>query len=272
MLMPRFECLDCNNCNDHRLTHRPNALFLFRLQVFKRIREEKPEVYKKLVPIPGDVTSDKLGISPEHEQLLIDTAEIVFHCAATLKLEARLKDAIEMNTIGTKRILDLCLQMKRLKALLHLSTAFCYCDKVRSARSVRNRSPVLLIQFVPFPSPNAQEVLTEKVHDFHHNPYDLMRTVEWMDEKALDMITPNLLTPHPNTYTYSKRLAEMLVRDTYSKLRVCIVRPSIGKSAMSSERLQDRSSRNKRISVFSLPLAFQCALPMRNQSKDGWTV
>uniref|UniRef100_A0A182FRU7 Fatty acyl-CoA reductase n=1 Tax=Anopheles albimanus TaxID=7167 RepID=A0A182FRU7_ANOAL len=171
-----------------------------KLPVFKRIREEKPEVYKKLVPIPGDVTSDRLGISPEHEKLLIETTEIVFHCAATLKLEAKLKDAIEMNTVGTKRILDLCQQMKRLQALLHLSTAFCYCDK---------------------------EVLTEKVHDFHHNPYDLMRTVEWMDEKALETITPTLLTPHPNTYTYSKRLAEMMVRDAYGKLRVCIVRPSI---------------------------------------------
>lgn len=75
-----------------------------------------------------------------------------------------------------------------------------------------------------------QEVLNERVYDFHHNPYDLMRTVEWMDEETLNQITPNLMKPHPNTYTYSKRLTECLVRDSYPQLPVCIVRPSIGKS------------------------------------------
>ncbi|KAL9705373.1 hypothetical protein quinque_008891 [Culex quinquefasciatus] len=172
----------------------------FKLPVFQRIRDQKPEVFKKLVPIQGDVTFDGLGISNEDLSKLINETEIVFHCAATLKLEAKLKDAIEMNTVGTKRMLDLCKQMEKLQVLLHLSTAFCYCDK---------------------------EVLNERVYDFHHNPYDLMRTVEWMDEETLNQITPNLMKPHPNTYTYSKRLTECLVRDSYPQLPVCIVRPSI---------------------------------------------
>ncbi|XP_062545047.1 putative fatty acyl-CoA reductase CG5065 isoform X2 [Armigeres subalbatus] len=172
----------------------------FKLPVFQRIKNQKPEVFKKLVPIQGDITFDGLGISRDDVQRLTNEAEIVFHCAATLKLEANLKDAIEMNTVGTKRVLDLCKQMKKLQVLLHLSTAFCYCDK---------------------------EVLNERVYDFHHSPYDLMRAIEWMDEKTLDLITPNLLKPHPNTYTYSKRLTECLVRDSYPQLPVCIVRPSI---------------------------------------------
>lgn len=89
-------------------------------------------MFKKLVPIQGDITFDGLGISHDDIDKLINEAEIVFHCAATLKLEANLKDAIEMNTVGTKRVLDLCKQMKKLQVLLHLSTAFCYCDKVRA--------------------------------------------------------------------------------------------------------------------------------------------
>lgn len=36
--------------------------------------------------------------------------------------------------------------------------------------------------------------------------------------------------PHPNSYTYSKRLAEALVEACFPELPVCIVRPSIGKS------------------------------------------
>lgn len=106
-----------------------------------------------------------------------------------------------MNTTGTKRVLDVCRNMKQLKALIHLSTAFCYCD---------------------------QEVLLEKVYDCPHDPNDLIRCAEWMDVKTLEKITPNLLSPHPNTYTYSKRLAEILVQKEYPNLPVVIARPSIG--------------------------------------------
>lgn len=130
------------------------------------------------------------------------TTNIVFHCAATLKLEANLKDALDMNTSGTKRVLQLAKKMTNLLAFLHLSTAFCYCD---------------------------QEVLLEKVYDCPHDPNELMRLAEWMDVKTLNKITPELLHPHPNTYTYSKRLAEILVQNEYPNMPVAILRPSIGK-------------------------------------------
>lgn len=38
-----------------------------------------------------------------------------------------------------------------------------------------------------------------------------------------------LIEPHPNTYTYSKRLAEKLVSDEHKNMPVAIARPSIGK-------------------------------------------
>lgn len=121
--------------------------------------------------------------------------------AATLKLEANLKEAIDMNLAGTRRVIELCLEMPNLISVVHLSTAFCYCD---------------------------QEVLLEKVYDCAHKPDDLIRCVEWMDVKTIDKITADLLKPHPNTYLYSKRLAEQLVRDEYPRLPICIARPSIG--------------------------------------------
>lgn len=55
-----------------------------------------------------------------------------------------------------------------------------------------------------------------------------MRAIEWMDDSTIDLMTPKLLEPHPNTYTYSKRLAESLVRDQQIFMPCAIVRPSIG--------------------------------------------
>ncbi|KAG8239148.1 hypothetical protein J437_LFUL018767 [Ladona fulva] len=69
--------------------------------------------------------------------------------------------------------------------------------------------------------------MEEKTYPVPVDPEDIMRCVRWMDEDMLDAITPRLLSPHPNTYTYSKRLAEKLVEDYGKCMPVAIVRPSI---------------------------------------------
>lgn len=61
------------------------------------------------------------------------------------------------------------------------------------------------------------------------NPENVTKLVEWLDEKQLALITPSLLGPHPNCYTFSKRLAESVVEQAYPELPVVIARPSIGK-------------------------------------------
>lgn len=171
--------------------------------MFKRINEEKPEMFKKIVPVYGDITLPDFGLNGEHLKKVVSSANIVFHMAASLKLEATLKPNVEMNLLGTKHAIEICKKMNNLILLVHLSTAFCTCDETG--------------------------LLYEKVYDWAHDPKELLRCAEWMDEKAMEAITPKLLGPHPNTYTYTKRLAEILVRSEAANLPVCIVRPSIGK-------------------------------------------
>lgn len=48
-----------------------------------------------------------------------------------------------------------------------------------------------------------------------------------MDEELVSTLTPKLIRQHPNTYTYTKALAEYLVQQEASHLNVAIVRPSI---------------------------------------------
>lgn len=49
----------------------------------------------------------------------------------------------------------------------------------------------------------------------------------WMDDKLVSMMTPRLLGERPNTYTFTKALAEYLVQQECGNLNVAIVRPSI---------------------------------------------
>ncbi|KAL1117018.1 hypothetical protein AAG570_004346 [Ranatra chinensis] len=173
---------------------------MINIPLFSRIRKECPERLKNLVAINGDVSSEGLGLDgPDHDRL-VEEVSVVIHGAATLRLEAKLKDAVRMNTEGTFRVMRLCQQMKKLKVVVHMSTAFCHVDHL---------------------------VMEEKVYPPPADPQDIMDVCRWMDDKTMDMVTPSLLKPHPNSYTYSKRLAEAVVNSFYPQLPAVICRPSI---------------------------------------------
>jgi len=162
----------------------------------------KPEVMKKIRPVWGDITEKDLKLNEEHLKYVTEKSQIVFHMAASLKLEATLRPNIIMNLTGTKHVLDVVRPMPNLVQFVYLSTAFCCID---------------------------QEVLHEKVYDFPHDPLDLIRCAEWMTEEAMADMQKAVLGFQPNTYTYTKRLAEILVRNEYNKgiMPAVIVRPSI---------------------------------------------
>lgn len=66
------------------------------------------------------------------------------------------------------------------------------------------------------------------MYETKDNPRDVIEVAKWLNAEALEAATPKIIAPHPNTYTYSKRLAESLVASEADNLPVCIIRPSIG--------------------------------------------
>lgn len=173
---------------------------LLNAKVFDRIKKEQPEVLNKLIPISGDITLAGLGIAPSDVKLLTDNVSVVFHSAATVKFDEVLKRSIEMNVQGTQRLVDLCHKMKDLLALVHVSTAYCNCDR---------------------------EEIGEMVYPMSVSPKQMIDAMEWMDEESVQAITPQLLGNRPNTYTYTKALAELVLLEDCGSLPVAIVRPSI---------------------------------------------
>ncbi|EZA46452.1 Putative fatty acyl-CoA reductase, partial [Ooceraea biroi] len=84
--------------------------------VFNRMREqEQTDLFKKLIPIAGDVGKENLGMSTVDRATVINTVQIVFHSAATLDFEADLKSTTTINLLGTRRIVQLCRDIKDLK-------------------------------------------------------------------------------------------------------------------------------------------------------------
>lgn len=67
----------------------------------------------------GDVGEENLGLSPEDRKTLQDNVNVAFHCAATLDFEANLKTTVNINLLGTRRVVELCSGMKKLKVGLY---------------------------------------------------------------------------------------------------------------------------------------------------------
>lgn len=55
----------------------------------------------------------------------------------------------------------------------------------------------------------------------------MMSICDWMSDELLEHLSPKLLKDRPNTYTFTKALAENLVEEYSDKLPIAIVRPSV---------------------------------------------
>lgn len=68
---------------------------------------------------------EKLDIDPEDEEELIEKLNIIFHCAAKAKFSLTLREALNFNTYGTLRVLQLAAKVKNLLVFSHISTSYC---------------------------------------------------------------------------------------------------------------------------------------------------
>lgn len=178
---------------------------LVNVPLFDRLRKERPSELNKIIPILGDITEPELGISPSDQALLAKTVSVVFHSAATVKFDEALKLSVTINMLGTKRLVELCHQMMSLEALIHVSTAYCNCDR---------------------------DEVNEVIYPPPYDPEKIIQCVQWMDDSLIQVLTPKLIGSRPNTYTFTKALAEHMLLKESGNLPVAIVRPSIVLSAL----------------------------------------
>lgn len=169
-------------------------------KLFAKVKSQQPDFKCKCVPITGDIINEGLGIDQSHEDILIKEVSVVFHSAATIKFDEEMKLSVQMNIVGVHLLLLLCKKMKKLEALVHISTAYANCD---------------------------QEKITEEVYPPPLHPSKLLSAVEWMDVETLNLMTPKMIGNRPNTYTYTKAIAESLLKEESGFLPIAIVRPSI---------------------------------------------
>ncbi|KAG6458356.1 hypothetical protein O3G_MSEX010815 [Manduca sexta] len=172
--------------------------------VFDQLRKKQPDFGQCITPVAGDIVEEQLGLNNRDFSTMIQKVDIIFHLAATTKFNEFLRTATLINVRGTREVLEMAKHCKRLKSFIYVSTAFCHATRSRIDSEI-------LEQF--YKSPISPEVL--------------IRIVESMDDERLIDITEKLIDDWPNTYTFTKAVAEELVRTSAEDLPICIVRPPI---------------------------------------------
>eukprot|EP01125_Pyxidicula_operculata_P022755 TRINITY_DN9554_c0_g1_i1.p1 TRINITY_DN9554_c0_g1~~TRINITY_DN9554_c0_g1_i1.p1 ORF type:complete len:466 (+),score=37.36 TRINITY_DN9554_c0_g1_i1:56-1453(+) len=171
--------------------------------VLKKLVKEKPHIRNLIRVVDGDVGKSKLGLSPADYDEVIKNITCIFHMAATTSFTENLRLAFEINVMGTKRVLDLAKSCKNLISMTYVSTCYTNCMRY-GTNEVR-----------------------EKVYPINFDPYEVVRKILAMSPEEADKATPNIIGGHPNTYTFSKMIAEHIVLEEKGKLPLAVVRPAI---------------------------------------------
>ncbi|KAG5674910.1 hypothetical protein PVAND_004855 [Polypedilum vanderplanki] len=167
--------------------------------VFDLLRKENPNFAEKIIPIEGDVMELNLGISNKNFEK-IKNVSIVFHSAASIRFDDNLKFAVLTNTRGTREVMRLAEKMKNIKVVMHVSTTY---------------SNVYL------------ETVEEKIYPPLVDWEKTIKICEESDQNQVDILTHHYINFMPNTYVFSKNLAEHCSYSFHDQLPIIIFRPSI---------------------------------------------
>ncbi|XP_028039317.1 fatty acyl-CoA reductase wat-like [Bombyx mandarina] len=176
----------------------------FNEPVYDNLRSQQPDFARKVIPVEGDISELGVGLNDEDRMKLAQEVNVIFHVAATTRFEEPLKKATFINVRGTREIMKLAKCCKDLRSFVHVSTAFSNATKSRINHD-----------------------LEEKIYESPVPPEVMIQLAETVEECRLNAITADLIRDWPNTYCFTKAIAENVVRTMGKDLPVAIVRPPV---------------------------------------------
>nr|XP_033197689.1 fatty acyl-CoA reductase 1-like [Bombus vancouverensis nearcticus] len=168
--------------------------------IFDGVRAQNPTIFDKIHLVEGDVTLPDLGLLQKDRDMLIENVNIVFHVAATINFHQPLDMIVNANVKGTANIIKLCKELKHVISVVYVSTAYS--------------------------NPNLSDI-EEKVYTTNLDPSLVIDICDRQDKELINLLEERILKTYPNTYTFTKNLAEQTISNNSKGLTVAIVRPSI---------------------------------------------
>jgi long-chain acyl-CoA synthetase len=95
--------------------------------VVGRLYDSPPPAYESVRALPADLLSDGLGLTAKHRREILARTSVIVHCAASIRFDLPLDEAMRTNAGGAEKILDLAEELQRvgrLEQVVHVSTAY----------------------------------------------------------------------------------------------------------------------------------------------------
>ncbi|KAE8751943.1 hypothetical protein FOCC_FOCC001420 [Frankliniella occidentalis] len=157
---------------------------------------------ERVSAVAGDCASTGLGLADEDRARLQDDVQVFIHTAASVRFDDPLKRAVLLNTRGAREAAALASGMRRLEVMVHVSTTYC-----------NTHANVIEERVYPMPA--------ETREDWR----EIISLAETLDEEALESRVARGY--QPNTYTFSKALAEQIMKDHSDRFNIAVFRPAI---------------------------------------------
>ncbi|MBI4530015.1 MAG: AMP-binding protein [Candidatus Latescibacteria bacterium] len=240
--------------------------------VFNRFRESHPSrfhtIRRKVVAVPGDLTTDRLGFDPDLYNRLTEEVQIVINSAATVVFDERLDHALEMNTLAPQRIMEFAMSCRE-AIFLHVSTAYVNGQREGSIPEALLPPDQTIAQHIHETDIKQQFSLEREIHDiraFSEKIYEasqdpkllnswrkaivrqngdgqmseerVERQIEtmknnWIEQRLIEegMRRAQRYGWH-DSYTFTKGMGEQLIIKHRGDLPVVIIRPAIIESSL----------------------------------------
>ncbi|XP_008195701.1 fatty acyl-CoA reductase wat-like [Tribolium castaneum] len=173
---------------------------LFDMACFERVKELRPNFREKIQMIQGDCSEPLLGLSSQVREILKKEVTVIISAAADVRFDQDLRQGVNNNVRNVKETLDLAKEVLNLKAMIYVSTAFSNPDHAR---------------------------ISEKFYKPLISAENLLHLVEALDNKMLKVLEQSILKKWPNVYTFTKSVAEDLIKREGKGLPLAIIRPAI---------------------------------------------
>uniref|UniRef100_A0AAG5DKM7 Fatty acyl-CoA reductase n=1 Tax=Anopheles atroparvus TaxID=41427 RepID=A0AAG5DKM7_ANOAO len=159
----------------------------------------------KVIPIEVNFQSDKV-ISAENRRVLAAEVQVVFNVMASVKFNEDIETALETNVLSSRKLFLLVEHFTALQSIVHVSTFFSNCH--------RGHIEERIYEDLPFGG-------------FEN----IMRLFQHLTAPEKDALKPLILGSMPNSYTFSKRCAEVMIQQQFAHLPIAVFRPPIVTSA-----------------------------------------
>jgi thioester reductase-like protein len=159
-------------------------------------------IAKTCVAVSGDMKSENLGLSKEDLATIQSKVNVVVHCAASTDFRTGLREALDINMLGSLRLLEMAKTWSQIEGFVYVSTTYCQDQPSKT----------------PFP---------EALAKINFDPLKVLEIIQnTKDDKELAAKLNEWNKVYVNNYSFTKALTEHCLTLKRDKLPFVIVRPS----------------------------------------------